>query len=49
MEERGWEQFLKTGKVTDYLVYRDSLEREEIRESDYSDGDGASGVSHGRV
>ena len=46
MEEMCWKQFLETGKVADYLAYRDSSEREETRESDYSDRDGASGISH---
>ena len=40
MEELCWKQFLETGKITDYLAYRDSSEREETRESDYSDRDG---------
>ena len=46
MEEKYWEQFLKTGKVTDYLTYRDSSESEEIRESDYSDRDGDFGITN---
>ena len=49
MEERCWKQFWETGKVEDYLAYKDSSEREETRESDYSDRDGASGIAHGRV
>ena len=40
MEEKYWGQFLETGKIMDYLAYRDSFEREEISESDYSDRDG---------
>ena len=40
MEEKDWLQFMKTGKVLDYLNYKDSSEREEIRESDYSDRNG---------
>ena len=46
MEEKCWKQFLETGKITDYLAYRDSSEREETRESDYSDRDSAAGISH---
>ena len=47
MEERLWKQFFETGKVKDYLAYRDSSGREETRESDYSDRNGASGIADG--
>ena len=40
MEEKCWKQFWETGKVIDYLAYKDNLEREETRESDYSDRNG---------
>ena len=46
MEELCWKQFLETGKITDYLAYRDSSEREETRESDYSDRDGNFSVTY---
>ena len=46
MEERGWKQFWETGKVIDYLKYKDSFEREETRESDYSDGNGDSDITY---
>lgn len=46
MEELCWKQFWETGKVTDYLAYKDSSEREETRESDCSDRNGAAGISH---
>ena len=49
MEERCWEQFLETGKIEDYLAYKDSSEREETRESDYSDGNGDFGITNGRI
>ena len=50
MEEAYWNQFLVTGKITDYLTYRqmicrkDGLESEEAREPDYSDGDDSTGI-----
>ena len=40
MEEKYWDKFLVTGKIEDYLAYRDSSGKEEMRESDYSDRDG---------
>ena len=46
MEEKCWLQFMKTGKILDYLNYKDSSEREEIRESDYSDGNGDFGIAN---
>ena len=46
MEEVCWKQFLETGKITDYLAYRDSSEREETRESDYSDGNGTASITY---
>lgn len=46
MEERGWKQFWETGKVIDYLKYKDSFEREETRESDYSDRNGDPGITY---
>lgn len=46
MEEICWRQFWETGKILDYLAYRDSSEREETRESDYSDRDGDPGVTY---
>ncbi len=46
MEEKYWKQFLETGKIVDYLAYRDSSEGEKARESDYSDRDGAAGIAH---
>jgi len=52
MEEICWKQFWETGKVTDYLIYKNSslgdmntLGKEETRESDYSDRDGAGRIS----
>lgn len=47
MEEKYWKQFTETGKVEDYLAYRDSSEREGTRESDYSDRNGAAGITNG--
>ena len=46
MEERCWKQFWETGKVIDYLKYKDRSEREETRESDYSDRDGDFGITN---
>ena len=46
MEEEYWKQFMKTGNVVDYLVYKDNFEREETRESDYSDRDGNFSVTY---
>ena len=46
MEERCWKQFWETGKVMDYLAYKDSFEREETRESDYSDRNGDPGITY---
>ena len=46
MEEVCWKQFWETGKVEDYLNYKDNSEREETRESDYSDGNGAAGITY---
>ena len=40
MEEECWKQFWETGKVTDYLNYKDCSGGEESRESDYSNRDG---------
>ena len=53
MEEICWKQFWKTGKIEDYLVYRNDFERdritsmesEETFESDYSDRNGAGRIS----
>lgn len=50
MEEKYWQQFLATGKITDYLNYKgmeicrrvmDSYEGKRNHESDYSDRHGA--------
>ncbi len=50
MEEKYWKQFLKTGKITDYLYYKgmqiisqvmESYEGDIRHESDYSDRHGA--------
>jgi len=57
MEERCWKQFWETGKITDYLAYRDISDRnisvrsmdsgsEETIESDYSDRDGFTGITY---
>lgn len=52
MEEKYWRSFWETGKVTDYLNYVNvhkvtgDSESEETRESDYSDRDGAVGISY---
>lgn len=50
MEEMYWRQFLETGEISDYLAYveckQDSHESEELRESDYSDRHGASGIAY---
>ena len=46
MEERCWEQFWETGKIMDYLKFKDSSGREEIRESDYSDRNGDSNITY---
>lgn len=52
MEEIYWRQFWETGKVTDYLAYREkgnkeyNPESEELRESDYSDRHGAAGITY---
>jgi hypothetical protein len=46
MEEKCWKQFLETGNILDYLAYKDNLEREETRESDYSDGNGAASITY---
>ena len=46
MEEAYWKQFLETGKIEDYLAYKDSSESEETRESDYSDRDGDFGITN---
>lgn len=52
MEEKYWNRFIETGKITDYLFYRgmqlcDCVQKEQNRkgekanESDYGDGYGA--------
>lgn len=46
MEEICWKQFWETGKIIDYLFYKDNAEREETRESDYSDGDSDCGITY---
>ena len=46
MEEIYWKQFLETGKIVDYLAYRDSSEGEKARESDYSDRNGDPGITY---
>lgn len=52
MEEEYWKQFLRTGKITDYLYYKgmqmtgrimDSYEGDVKHESDYGDRHGACG------
>lgn len=58
MEEEYWKQFLKTGKITDYLYYKgmqmicrimDSYEGGGNHESDYSDRHGACGDACRRI
>ena len=50
MEEKYWKQFMKTGRIVDYLYYR-GMERSQKKtyESDYRDGHGAFGKSGGRL
>ncbi len=52
MEEKYWKQFLKTGKIADYLYYKgmqicsqviEVYEGERAHESDYSNRHGAVG------
>jgi len=52
VEEKYWQQFLETGKITDYLYYKgmqiisrvmDSYEGNGQHEPDYGDGHGARG------
>lgn len=57
MEEKYWKQFMKTGRIVDYLYYRGMkiryrvMERSQKKtyESDYRDGHGAFGKSGGRL
>ena len=57
MEEKYWKQFMKTGRIVDYLYYRGMkicyrvMERSHKKtyESDYRDGHGAFGNSGGRL
>ena len=57
MEEKYWKQFMKTGRIVDYLYYRGMkicyrvMERSQKKtyESDYRDGHGAFGNSGGRL
>ena len=46
MEEECWKQFMKTGNIVDYLIYKENFEREETRESDYSDGNGTASITY---
>ena len=46
MEEKCWKQFMETGKIADYLAYREYSEGEDTRESDYSDRDGNFSVTY---
>lgn len=52
MEEVYWRKFWETGRITDYLGYKNVIdnhvdfEREETSESDYSDRDGFAGISY---
>lgn len=57
MEEKYWKQFMKTGRIADYLYYRGiqicrrvmEHSQEETYESDYRNGHGAFGNSGGRL
>ena len=57
MEEKYWKQFMKTGRIVDYLCYRGMqicyrvMERSQKKtyESDYRDGHSAFGNSSGRL
>lgn len=58
MEEKYWQQFCETGKITDYLYYRgmemcrqvmEDREGKRTYESDYSDRNGTCGDTCGRV
>lgn len=57
MEEKYWKQFMKTGRIVDYLYYRGMkicyrvMERSQKKtyESDYRDGHGAFGKSGGQI
>ena len=57
MEEKYWKQFMKKGRIVDYLYYRGMkicyrvMERSQKKtyESDYRDGHGAFGNSGGRL
>lgn len=57
MEEKYWKQFMKTGRIVDYLYYRGMkicyrvMERSQKKtyESDYRDGHGAFGNSGGQL
>ena len=53
MEEKYWKQFMKTGRIVDYLYYRGMKicyrVMKKTYESDYRDGHGAFGKSGGRL
>lgn len=59
MEDDPWKQFMSTGRVEDYLSYRNSQaeakqqsdegSRDFGRRNDSGDRDGAYGISHQRV
>ena len=57
MEKKYWKQFMKTGRIADYLYYRGiqicrkvmESSQEKTYESDYRDGHGAFGNSGGRL
>lgn len=57
MEEKYWKQFMKTGRIADYLYYRGiqickrviEHSQEKTYESDYRNGHGTFGNSGGRL
>ncbi len=60
MKEKYWQQFISTGKVEDYLDYKNVNTRVQFQEgtketgvenseSDYTDGNGPVSYSHWRV
>jgi len=60
METKEWQRFLETGRVEDYLIYKEAVaECSESRQKGektvehagfcYSDRDDLTGTSHGRI
>ncbi len=45
--EKTWEDFYRTGKVTDYLSYRNSVKEESAKEQGETDVRGSSDDRHG--